>query len=168
MASKQENNVLTYAFQAGIASLSMFAVYQSFNSSQTSIKKKKMAIPQQLKDSPYPKELKLAVELALKAGSNMVGYMDEKGTEAESGHDLGINTKNRPEDFSTNIDVKNEKLVTDGILAVFPHHKIIGEEAVGTGEMPKITSGPTWIIDPIDGTTNFARYAQPCSHLSEI
>ena len=33
---------------------------------------------------------------------------------------------------------------------------IIGEESTGTDKPATLTSDPTWIIDPIDGTTNFA------------
>ena len=38
----------------------------------------------------------------------------------------------------------------------FPSYAIIGEESTGTGKIPPLTNTPTWIIDPIDGTTNFA------------
>lgn len=31
----------------------------------------------------------------------------------------------------------------------------IGEESVAAGEKSVLTDSPTWIIDPIDGTTNF-------------
>lgn len=34
--------------------------------------------------------------------------------------------------------------------------KIIGEEDTGTGAIPELTTKPTWIIDPIDGTVSFA------------
>lgn len=114
------------------------------------------AIPSVLLQSPYAAELQMAVHLALKAGANMTGYCNEKGTKAEAQHDLGISTKGNPEDFCTKIDVENEQLVTEGILAAFRSHKIIGEESTGTGIIPQLTSAPTWIIDPIDGTTNFS------------
>lgn len=38
------------------------------------------------------------------------------------------------------------------IKEVFPHHAILGEEAGLEGD----ESAPTWILDPIDGTNNFA------------
>jgi fructose-1,6-bisphosphatase/inositol monophosphatase family enzyme len=31
----------------------------------------------------------------------------------------------------------------------------IGEESVAAGAPSVLSDGPTWIIDPIDGTTNF-------------
>ena len=32
---------------------------------------------------------------------------------------------------------------------------VIGEESVAAGVPSVLTDAPTWIIDPIDGTTNF-------------
>lgn len=39
----------------------------------------------------------------------------------------------------------------------YPDHKFIGEESWAAGEHAVITNEPTWIIDPIDGTTNFVK-----------
>lgn len=115
-------------------------------------------VPADLQTGPYAAELKLAVELALKAGANMNEHLDSKGTKAGEGAEakLGISTKGNDADFATAIDLLNEKLVIAGIEEVFPDHKIIGEESTGTGEVDPLTNDPTWIIDPIDGTTNFA------------
>jgi myo-inositol-1(or 4)-monophosphatase len=33
--------------------------------------------------------------------------------------------------------------------------RFIGEETVSHYDLPALTDAPTWIIDPIDGTTNF-------------
>jgi fructose-1,6-bisphosphatase/inositol monophosphatase family enzyme len=100
----------------------------------------------------------LAIDLALQAGSNMVSYCNEKGTRHESSHDLGISFKTSPQDFCTKVDVENERLVTNGILQAFPSDIVIGEEATSVvGTIPPLTKEhSTWIIDPIDGTTNFA------------
>ena len=38
------------------------------------------------------------------------------------------------------------------MLIPFQNHKIIGEE---TSNKPELTDSPTWVIDPVDGTTNF-------------
>jgi len=87
----------------------------------------------------------------------MIRYLEAKGTSAEASMDLGIETKSGSADFCTKIDVENEKLVIEGIQKHFPGHHIIGEESVGTGEVPELWPRvPTWIIDPIDGTTNFS------------
>lgn len=38
------------------------------------------------------------------------------------------------------------------MLIPLQNHKIIGEE---TSNKPELTDSPTWVIDPVDGTTNF-------------
>jgi inositol-phosphate phosphatase / L-galactose 1-phosphate phosphatase len=113
-------------------------------------------IPAELQLCKFARELEVAVSLALRAGAKMYSYCNEKGTAAESQHDLGISEKGQAEDFFTKVDIENEKLVTDGLLQYFPTHRVIGEEATGGGEVPRLTRAPTWIVDPIDGTTNFA------------
>jgi myo-inositol-1(or 4)-monophosphatase len=56
-----------------------------------------------------------------------------------------------PFDYVTAVDTKSQALITDAILRHFPDHHIMAEEASNSG----IQGGFTWIIDPIDGTTNF-------------
>ncbi len=48
-------------------------------------------------------------------------------------------------------DKEAEKKIREVILADFPDHEILGEEAGAIGEKGKYI----WIVDPIDGTTNF-------------
>jgi myo-inositol-1(or 4)-monophosphatase len=55
-------------------------------------------------------------------------------------------------DLVTEYDLKSEKFITGEIARVFPHHSILAEES---GETRKASSY-LWIIDPLDGTTNFA------------
>ncbi|MFN8771245.1 MAG: inositol monophosphatase family protein [Neisseriaceae bacterium] len=54
-------------------------------------------------------------------------------------------------DFVTDLDKKSEEIIVKTILQAFPEHNILGEEY---GNLNK-NSDYTWIIDPIDGTTNF-------------
>jgi len=55
-------------------------------------------------------------------------------------------------DLVTQADKGSEKMITEEILKHFPDDSILGEEdGVVNG-----SSGYKWIIDPIDGTTNFA------------
>ena len=55
-------------------------------------------------------------------------------------------------DLVTETDLAVEELLVQGFQQAFPKDAILGEEG---GEHPG-TSGFTWIIDPIDGTTNFS------------
>jgi len=119
----------------------------------------KFQIPKELlvEECPYREELKLAIKLALQAGKNIYPHVDNKGTTSESTTaSLGISSKSNDADFATTIDIANEKLVMEGIATHFPSHKVIGEEETGTGQPPVLTADPTWIVDPIDGTANFA------------
>jgi inositol-phosphate phosphatase / L-galactose 1-phosphate phosphatase len=119
--------------------------------------KKKYLIPPELLRTKYSSELAIAVSLALKAGKNMIQHCDTKGSALQlSEKDLGIITKGQAEDFATIIDIENETMISDTIRRMFPTHEIIGEETVGSDNIPILTKSPTWIIDPIDGTTNFA------------
>jgi fructose-1,6-bisphosphatase/inositol monophosphatase family enzyme len=112
------------------------------------------AIPKSLLQTPYAAQLQLAVRLALQAGENMVAHCDTAGTILSQ--KLTLELKGQPEDFCTAVDLQNEALVINAIQQHFPSHDIIGEESTGTGEIPPLSQNPTWIIDPIDGTTNFA------------
>jgi myo-inositol-1(or 4)-monophosphatase len=54
-------------------------------------------------------------------------------------------------DFVTEVDRTAEQLITETLLAAEPGSRIIGEELNPT----IVTQGLVWIIDPLDGTTNF-------------
>jgi len=88
----------------------------------------------------------------------MAGYLNARGTTDAVHYDLGVlETKSGETDFCTNVDVENESNMIQSIQQHFPSHDIIGEETTGTGPIPKLKEDvPTWIIDPIDGTTNFS------------
>ncbi|XP_076181795.1 inositol monophosphatase 1-like isoform X1 [Ptiloglossa arizonensis] len=67
-----------------------------------------------------------------------------------------IETKAGDWDLVTQYDKELEGILINGIAKKFPEHKFIGEETVSsTNHLPDLTDDPTWIIDPIDGTTNF-------------
>lgn len=57
-------------------------------------------------------------------------------------------------DFSTNIDIEIEKIITEEIKSFFSTDSILAEEGYSETE---ISDGRVWIIDPICGTNNLAR-----------
>lgn len=73
----------------------------------------------------------------------------------EGGESSVIELKSSPVDLVTETDQLVEKLIISKIKHQYPHHKFIGEESVANGEKCCLTDDPTWIVDPIDGTTNF-------------
>jgi len=67
--------------------------------------------------------------------------------------DLSIETKTDMHDLVTEYDRACEARIREIILADFPESRIVGEEeGNSSGEGPL-----TWYVDPIDGTSNFAR-----------
>ena len=61
----------------------------------------------------------------------------------------------------TEMDMRSERAVVEMLLAAFPGHGIIAEEETTI----RGSSGFTWIIDPLDGTTNYA-HGYPCFSVS--
>ncbi|MDA9065674.1 inositol monophosphatase [Candidatus Pelagibacter sp.] len=57
-----------------------------------------------------------------------------------------------PTDFVSNADLKAEKIIIEELKKARPHYSIISEE---DGSEINKDKNNTWIIDPIDGTTNF-------------
>jgi myo-inositol-1(or 4)-monophosphatase len=55
-------------------------------------------------------------------------------------------------DLVTEVDKESERLIVSHLLAYFPDHDIVAEE----GDYPQSGSRWRWIIDPVDGTTNYA------------
>ena len=64
---------------------------------------------------------------------------------------LQVSTKG-PGDFVTSADRRTEKIIIEELLKAHPDYGIITEES---GEINKSNIKNRWIIDPIDGTTNF-------------
>jgi len=56
-------------------------------------------------------------------------------------------------DFVTEVDLASEAIILETLLTAFPHHGILAEESGSTHGDPH--SDHIWIIDPLDGTTNF-------------
>ena len=65
---------------------------------------------------------------------------------------LKVNTKN-PNDFVTEVDLAAERVIIDTLLEAYPGHGILAEES-GRSHGAR-DSDYVWIIDPLDGTTNF-------------
>ena len=88
---------------------------------------------------------RVAVEAALAAGAVLRSRFRETGR-------LRVETKGL-HDFVTEVDREAEAAAVGTILARFPGHAILAEE----GSASNSTSGEgfRWIVDPLDGTTNF-------------
>ncbi|WP_123537561.1 inositol monophosphatase family protein [Halosimplex salinum] len=80
--------------------------------------------------------------------------------------DLAVETKADKNDLVTESDRDAQRQAVSTLRAEFPNDAVVGEEdavPLGTpGEAVEILStvpesGDTWVVDPIDGTANFAR-----------
>ncbi len=61
-------------------------------------------------------------------------------------------SKKGPSDFVTNSDIKTEKIIIEELKKARPNYSILSEE---NGIEKNKDTDHTWIIDPIDGTTNY-------------
>ncbi|MDP4116705.1 MAG: inositol monophosphatase family protein, partial [Bacteroidota bacterium] len=68
------------------------------------------------------------------------------------GKNLEIEFKTSETNLVTNIDKASEKHILQFIQEKYPNHSILGEE----GTNIKHDSEYLWVVDPLDGTTNFA------------
>lgn len=100
----------------------------------------------------YQDRLALARTLAKKAGEVLL----EGRPDSVRNSSLLTNAKSSPTDLVSEKDLASENVVVDGILASFSEDGIVGEE----GTNREGSSGIKWIIDPLDGTTNYI-YGSP-------
>jgi len=68
------------------------------------------------------------------------------------GRDIRVDKKGTI-DLVTEVDLAVERMFRELIAERFPDHQVLAEE-MGLGASP--SSGPCWVFDPIDGTTNYA------------
>jgi len=58
-------------------------------------------------------------------------------------------------DLVTEADVESQRTIVSYLHERFPTHQFLGEEDPSPKNRPGPESPPTWIIDPVDGTTNY-------------
>jgi fructose-1,6-bisphosphatase/inositol monophosphatase family enzyme len=65
----------------------------------------------------------------------------------------------QPEELVTVADEESEAILASGLARILPEAHVLGEEAASADEavMKSLSSRLCWIIDPLDGTSNFAR-----------
>src|SRR5262245_6039326 len=58
-------------------------------------------------------------------------------------------------DLVTDADVASQQAIRSYLLERFPDHAFLAEEEGAGKERPPRGAPPTWIVDPLDGTTNY-------------
>ena len=85
----------------------------------------------------------LALRAARAAGDLLLRYA--------AGPAVGVETKSSGTDMVSEADRAAERLILDVLLGARPEDGVLGEE----GSERAGTSGRRWVVDPLDGTTNF-------------
>lgn len=92
----------------------------------------------------YSKELKTVRTAVYKAAAVIQNFAAERN--------FAVQSKSR-NNLVTDADVAAEKIIIEIIKNAFPGDSFLAEESSAAQRLPE---GRVWIIDPIDGTTNFA------------
>ncbi|QTS83952.1 inositol monophosphatase family protein [Coxiella endosymbiont of Amblyomma nuttalli] len=87
--------------------------------------------------------LNIAIQAVRRAGRIIVRFVDRLDT-------VNINEK-KHNDFVTQVDELSEQEIIQTLRKAYPSHSILAEES----GFQKKHEDYTWIIDPLDGTTNF-------------
>jgi myo-inositol-1(or 4)-monophosphatase len=93
----------------------------------------------------------VAVEAARAAGREIAARLDRE-------RDVRVKGLR---DLVTDADLAAQEILVAAIRAHFPSHTILSEEAPASGA----PSGTTWVLDPLDGTSNYA-HRFPCFSVS--
>ncbi len=94
-----------------------------------------------------PDPLGTALETAREAGRLLRDY---------AGRDLEVSHKSTAIDLVTEADLASERLIVDAIRRHFPGHTILSEEGLGDLQQLAGESEYLWLVDPLDGTVNYA------------
>lgn len=89
--------------------------------------------------------IEFVIELAKQAGEMIHKQVYRRDKNITSKISLG--------DLVTETDVAVEQTMMKAIRERYPNHEFLCEESASKNQ--RVTDAPTWIIDPIDGTTNF-------------
>lgn len=105
-----------------------------------------------IKDADLFQLYQLAKRVAKKAG-NLIFSLRFPAHPSSNGHaKLTIDQKSNSTDLVTTADIASQRLVFSALRDVCPDFRFIGEE---DGAPAPLDENPTWIVDAIDGTTNY-------------
>ena len=99
-------------------------------------------------DATQARELEAAaVQLALGAGEILSGHF---------GRQLSVEFKDKNQrDPVTSADKATQAFLEKEIKRLFPEHGVLGEEGAEEADADTVASDFLWVLDPLDGTTNF-------------
>jgi len=91
-------------------------------------------------------ELLATASLAARAGAQTLRQLWNQAVEVEPKARF---------DFVTEADRASEQAILELIRRRHPHHAVLAEESAPSRRPPQDLSGVLWVVDPLDGTTNF-------------
>ena len=102
----------------------------------------------------YQHELDIATEAARTAGAHILKHVGQANDVREKGiHDL-----------VTEVDEAAQRIILDILNSAFPDYDTLAEEDTSAADLRATRAHadrPRWIIDPVDGTTNFTHGVPP-------
>ncbi len=96
--------------------------------------------------------LDFTIDVARSAGMLLTKAFER--LKREGSEELGVRTKKSARDFVTIVDAETQKHIIDRIRERYPDHRFIAEEE-GADKLGNPACPHAWVIDPLDGTTNF-------------
>jgi myo-inositol-1(or 4)-monophosphatase len=100
---------------------------------------------------PFETERRVAEDAARAAAAFIrahAGQIAERDVRSKTVHDL-----------VTFVDEGAQRIILERLAAAFPADAVLAEEGAGGGDVPR--TGRLWVVDPLDGTTNFTRGVPP-------
>jgi myo-inositol-1(or 4)-monophosphatase len=64
-------------------------------------------------------------------------------------------------DLVTHVDEEAQRIIIDALREAFPDFGVLAEEGADDDRLSPVADGHRWIVDPIDGTTNFTHGVPP-------
>jgi myo-inositol-1(or 4)-monophosphatase len=92
------------------------------------------------------------LDIATRAARQAAGFI-----RASARPETAVWDRKARNDFATDVDRGAERMIAGVLLAAVPGSAIVGEELTPEGGPTdrRIDGSVTWIVDPLDGTTNF-------------
>ena len=97
-----------------------------------------------------PAVLAQVAQICRDAGAIIMPYFDAEGMAFDNKDDARKSQV-------TEADTAAEDMILPALRALAPHVPIVAEEAAAAGDIPDVSGGEFWLVDPLDGTKEFIK-----------
>ncbi|MBL4851142.1 MAG: inositol monophosphatase [Gammaproteobacteria bacterium] len=98
---------------------------------------------------------KTAVDVAVLAGKHLLSKYKRHHVEVYGEDTLSVSNRGLTKEITSSLDNEADQIIIDVISERHPEHNILTEE---TGQVDNGGSPYTWIIDPLDGSSNYVNH----------